>query len=435
MKTKGNTKPVTTYAFYDNGSGGCFLTENLREQLGVNGEKTELQLGMMHGQSLVTTTIVDNLVVTDMEDKYPIEIPRSYTRMEIPVTEQQIPTPELVKQWEHLRGVAERMHKFIPNLEIGLLIGSNCSAALEPLEVVPRGDEGPYAMRLRHGWTLTGLLHVKDAPNPSNVTCHRITVREIETVKEVVSPQAIQQMFELDFDDHKSSYSQEDKKFMTGIEQSIQHHDGHYVIPLPFRESQMTMPNNRDQALKRATWQRKKMLRDENYRNDYVNFVNEMIAKGHARKVPEDHLEADQGKVWYLPHHGIYHPKKPNKICIVFDCSAKYEGTSLNSQLMRGPDITNSLVGVLTCFRQDHVAFMADIESMFHQVHVPDEHCDFLRFLWWPEGDLEVATQEYQMTVHIFGAASSLSCCNFVLKQTAKDTETMSGPLVAETIR
>lgn len=100
----------------------------------------------MHGQSLVTTTIVDNLVVTDMEDKYPIEIPRSYTRMEIPVTEQQIPTPELVKQWEHLRGVAERMHKFIPNLEIGLLIGSNCSAALEPLEVVPRGDEGPYAM-------------------------------------------------------------------------------------------------------------------------------------------------------------------------------------------------------------------------------------------------------------------------------------------------
>lgn len=146
MKTKGNTKPVTTYAFYDNGSGGCFLTENLREQLGVNGEKTELQLGTMHGQSLVTTTIVDNLVVTDMEDKYPIEIPRSYTRMEIPVTEQQIPTPELVKQWEHLRGVAERMHKFIPNLEIGLLIGSNCSAALEPLEVVPRGDEGPYAM-------------------------------------------------------------------------------------------------------------------------------------------------------------------------------------------------------------------------------------------------------------------------------------------------
>ena len=161
VKTKGNTKSVITYAFYDNGSGGCFLTENLREQLGVDGERTELQLGTVHGQSLVTTTVVHDLVVTDMEDKYPIEILRSYTRMEIPVTEQQIPTPELVEQWEHLRGVAKRIHKFIPNLEIGLLIGSNCPAALEPLEVVPRGDEGPYAMRLRHRWTFACKGHSK----------------------------------------------------------------------------------------------------------------------------------------------------------------------------------------------------------------------------------------------------------------------------------
>ena len=316
----------------------------------------------MHGQSLVTTTVVHDLVVTDMEDKYPIEIPRSYTRMEIRVTEQQIPTPELAERWEHLRGVAKRIHKFIPNLETGLLIGSNCPAALEPLEVIPRGDEGPYAMRLRHGWTLTGPLHVKDTLNPS------------KSVKETVSPQAIQQMFELDFNDHKSgpdecSYSQEDKRFMTVIEEGIQRHNGHYVIPLPFTKSQLTMPNNRDQALQRAMWQRKKMLRDENYRNDYVHFVNEMIAKGHARKIPEDRLEGNQGKVWYLPHHGIYHPRKPHKIRVVFDCSARCEGTSLNCQLLQGPDLTNSLVGVLTRFRQDRIAFMAD------RIHVSSSVC------------------------------------------------------------
>ena len=119
------------------------------------------------------------------------------------------------------------------------------------------------------------------------------------------------------------------------------------------------------------------MLRDENYRNDYVHFVNEMIAKGHARKVPEDRLEANQWKVWYLLHHGIYHPRKPHKIRVVFDCSARCEGTSLNSQLMPGPDLTNSLVGVLTRFRQDRIVFMADIKCMFHQVYVPDKHCDF----------------------------------------------------------
>ena len=320
--------------------------------------------------------------------------------MEIPVTEQQIPTPELVEQWEHLRGLAERMHKFIPNLEIGLLIGSNCPAALEPLVVVPRGEEGPYAMRLRRGWTLTGPLHVRGTPNPSNVVCRRITVREAESVKEMISPQPIQQMFELDFNDRKfgpdeCSYSQEDRRFITGLEQSIQHHYGHYVIPLPFRNSRTKMPNDRNQALKRTMWQRKKMLRDEKYRNDYVHFVNEMISKGHARKVPEDRLEVEPGKIWYLPHREIYHPKKPHKIRIVFDCSAKYGGTSLNDQLMLDPDLTNSLVGVLTRFRQDRVAFMADIQAMFRQVRVPDEHVIFsdssggLMEIWnWPSRNI-----------------------------------------------
>ena len=214
--------------------------------MGLNGERTDVQLSTLHGQSPVTTTVINDLVVTDMVDKNPVEIPRSYARLETPVSEQQIPTPKVVQRSKHLHSVAERKPKFIPNLGIGVLIGSNCPAAMEPLEVVPGGDTGPYAMRLRNGWTLTGPLHVK----------------------EVVLPQAILQMFELDFNDRKSSpngysYSQEDKKFISKIKENIYHRHGHYVIPLPFRERLVTMPNNRDQALKRANWQRKKMLRDE----------------------------------------------------------------------------------------------------------------------------------------------------------------------------
>ena len=93
--------------------------------------------------------------------------------------------------------------------------------------------------------------------------------------------------------------------------------------------------------------------------------------------------------MWYLPHHGVYHPKKPGKIRVVFDCSAKFQGVSLNDCLLQGPDLTNSLVGVLTRFREDPVAFMADVESMFHQVIVPPEQYDYLRFLWWPGGNLD----------------------------------------------
>ena len=48
---------------------------------------------------------------------------------------------------------------------------------------------------------------------------------------------------------------------------------------------------------------------------------------------------------------------------MVFVCAAKYDGMSLNSQLLQGPDLINSLVGVVIRFRQEQVALAADIEA------------------------------------------------------------------------
>ncbi|XP_066988207.1 uncharacterized protein [Macrobrachium rosenbergii] len=111
--------------------------------------------------------------------------------------------------------------------------------------------------------------------------------------------------------------------------------------------------------------------------------------------------------------------KKPNKIRVVFDCSAKYQGSSLNDKLMQGPDMTNSLIGVLIRFRLERVALMGDIESMFYQVQVPKVQHKYLRFLWWPGGELESELTEYRMGVHIFGAVSSPSIANYALRAAA----------------
>jgi len=42
---------------------------------------------------------------------------------------------------------------------------------------------------------------------------------------------------------------------------------------------------------------------------------------------------------------------------------------------------------------------MGDIHAMFHQVRVPDTQRDFLRFFWWPNGNLDRDLAEYQMNV------------------------------------
>ena len=54
------------------------------------------------------------------------------------------------------------------------------------------------------------------------------------------------------------------------------------------------------------------------------------------------------------------------KIRVVFDCSARFNGVSLNKSLMSGPDLTNQIVGVITRFREESVVIMGDTEAMFH---------------------------------------------------------------------
>lgn len=123
---------------------------------------------------------------------------------------------------------------------------------------------------------------------------------------------------------------------------------------------------------------------------------------------------------------------KPGKVRVVFDCAANYQGISLNSQLLQGPDLMNNLVGVVMRVRQEQIALAADIEAMFHQVRVCEEDCDALRFLWWPDGDLDQQPKCYCMHVHLFGATSSPSCA--ALKRTANDNSGMYEPDVISTV-
>ena len=141
----------------------------------------------------------------------------------------------------------------------------------------------------------------------------------------------------------------------------------------------------------------------------------------YARKVPDHQVNRLGEATWFLPHHPVFHPKKPEKVRVVFNCAAKYRGVSLNDVLLPGLDMTNSLIGVLTRFRQEPIAVMADIEYMYYQVPVPPNDSDVLRFLWWPGNDLESQPEEYQMGVHLFGAVSSTSCANFALRKAADD--------------
>ena len=98
--------------------------------------------------------------------------------------------------------------------------------------------------------------------------------------------------------------------------------------------------------------------------------MEDLVVKGYAQKVPKEDVDCKAGSSWYLPHHPVMHPRKPDKMQVVFHCTAKHGTSSLNNRLMQGPDLTNLLVGILMRFRENGIALMAYVEAIFYQVYV-----------------------------------------------------------------
>ena len=112
------------------------------------------------------------------------------------------------------------------------------------------------------------------------------------------------------------------------------------------------------------------------------------LKKDYAERVPDG--DAEQGlseRMWVIPRHPVINPRKPEKVRVVFDCAARSHNTSLNENLMNGPDLVNKLVKVLLRFCKNKIAIVSDIEAMFYQVLVSPEDRDSLRFLWWPSAE------------------------------------------------
>ena len=95
----------------------------------------------------------------------------------------------------------------------------------------------------------------------------------------------------------------------------------------------------------------------------------------------------------------------------------------------------NSLISVLLSFFQEPVAVMTDVEAILHQVLVHPKDIDALKFLWYPDDDLNKELEEFRMLVHLFGGVWSSSCAGFALRKTVMDHAQKFEADVIETVQ
>jgi hypothetical protein len=299
VKAVNSHKQVNTYAFLDTGSTASFCTERLMHALNLRGNKVQISLSTMSDDCKLTSSyVLKGLELGSLNGKDFTELPELFTQARLPVTRKEIPTQEDIDQWPYL----SKVNIPVIDADVDLLIGCNAPTVLEPHEIIPSQNSGPYASRTVLGWTINGP--VKQIMETDNTKCARISVNKVSVLEE-----QLQQYFNQDFtervSDDKQELSQDDQRFLDLASKSIHLENGHYVLNLPFRNDSVTMPNNRPQAEQRVAMLAKKFTRKEGFHKEHTAFMNNVIDQGYAREVPEEQLNMSNGKVWYLPHHGV----------------------------------------------------------------------------------------------------------------------------------
>ena len=141
--------------------------------------------------------------------KIDIALPEVYT---ILTACSQNPRPDTALKWSHLESVASYSITYRSDVDVSLLIDINCTRAIKPLIVVPGKNDEPYGVEIAVGWGVVGIL----SPN---------AYIEDTRTKEVMTPQQINRMFELDLNDTKI----EKKMLFKSFTSQVAHGAGAYL--------------------------------------------------------------------------------------------------------------------------------------------------------------------------------------------------------------
>ena len=280
-----------------------------------------------------------------------------------------IPTNELSSPYSHLQDID--FHE-IRNGKVELLLGSDFHQAYQ-LQDLRTGEQGdPSGLRTILGWTIYGTNGGDQEIHPPKMMVNFLACKE----KPKESCEKILEVLSLDFRDVKlpkqPCLSLEDKSAMEILNKTVEKVGNHYSVGLLWKEDNTVFQNNRKMALKRLEGVKKRFLNDPKFFEAYCVKINEYFKCGYAVPVENDSYVWHE-RINYIPHHSV---STSSKFRIVFDCSSKFSGISLNDRLLVGPDLSSNLLVVLLRFRESPIAVVADIKAMFSQVFV--HRCDHL---------------------------------------------------------
>jgi len=140
-----------TYAVLDDQSTDVFVTDSLLDELDVSGQEINVQVNTIVGTNTLQMRKNPALQIQDVNAEHsPVKVPYAYAQESIPATRHDIATPDITRQWEHLKVIVDKI-SYQPHIGIGMLIGRNIPTAFQPLKVIYGEEDEPSAEKFNFG--------------------------------------------------------------------------------------------------------------------------------------------------------------------------------------------------------------------------------------------------------------------------------------------
>ncbi|XP_075167569.1 uncharacterized protein LOC142239667 [Haematobia irritans] len=204
-----------------------------------------------------------------------------------------------------------------------------------------------------------------------------------------------------------------------------------FIVRLPFKTNPSTLGQSFDIARRRLYYIEQKLMKSNQMRKDYTEFMNEYHTLGHMSPLPA----IDVAHCNFIPHHGVLKlDSSTTRLRVVFDAScATSNGKSLNDVLCVGPQLQDDIFSMLSRFRYHKYVMVADIAKMYRQVLVDPADAQWQCTLWRDTSSNLLTT--YRLNTLTYGTSCAPYLAVKCLQKLAQDYSTLFPIGAAVTMR
>jgi hypothetical protein len=385
---------VPVRVLMDSGSQRTYITNGLKEKLGLQPTKTETLKLNTFGGDRFSKKRCDVVQLSLQGNDGDVEI----SAVCFPNICSPIPTKICPERYPHLKGLNLADGNLVESDEaehdnIDILISCDYYFDIVNNEMVRGERGGPVAVGSKFGWIVSGPTMHEDMHDHSSMVHLIMEANEIPGsqpsyvgTKDGSLIETLKTFWDTESIGIINHDAENPEKYEFLREVSFEEKEGRYQVGLPWKAGAVPQSNGYSTCVRRLRQLHSHLKKDERLLNDYDSIIKQQLESGIIETVDEQ--DDDSEGSYYLPHHGVRREdKETTKLRVVFDGSAKpsEDSPSINECLEKGPNLVPNLFDAVIKFRSHPIGIVADIEKAFHPIQILPEDRRMLRFLWFDD--------------------------------------------------